>query len=441
MAPQRPLLQAARVAESAAGADAGRVPWLLSVQRDTLDLWQLGTAARGGGARGTAVEGGLINAAVQPLHMARLANKGGRHVLAAALAPDGRYLAYSDTAGVKCLRLSEQLGTDAIPVPHLGLAPVHLPAAAAAPARLLAFRPGSAQLLAAGMDGTVRLVDLAAAESESAGAPRSKDGDGGGDGSMVLLRALHDLRYKPHARRDRGRSAARWALPPLELMAPSPDGRWLAAVVRGRVQLLNLATGRLVQLPPVVPEGQLPVTALRFLPSGSRLVAATSAQQGSGVAHQLALYDVEAGVHSEWSLALQQGAGSGGGAAGAQPGLPPRLRCMPGLLVHVSPRPGMPHAALLQSAAALCQLDVACPLSQEPRGGGGGAGGGRKQRRAHKPVPLNGAPGENGRLLYGDKVLLFAEYIGPSALLLVERTWEEAWADVPAPLQRHRFGS
>lgn len=219
--------------------------------------------------------------------------------------------------------------------------------------------------------------------------------------------------------------------------------RWLAVVVHQRIHLISLqGHSRVVgQLPPVVADAQLPITALAFLPGSKVLVAATSALHGPASQHQLAAYDVEKQQHTEWSL--RAGSGPGAGQNGVQQRLPARLRGLPGIVVQAAARPGAAAStsAVLQTAHALCQLDVARPLAREAVGLGAGLGRGKRRRLLQKPAPTNTPAGENSRVVHGEKVLLHAQFIGPRSLLLVEHTWEEAWKEIAPPVYRHRFGT
>ena len=236
--PQLPILQAARSpaaggGSAAAAAEAGgsgsqreqQAPWLLCVQRNEIDLWALPEAALPA-QLGPAAEGGFLEPSSAPEYLLRIAVQSGRHVTAAALSPDGRWLAYSDAQRVSCFALQERLADDTVPDDHVMPSALQLPADLP-PACHLAFRPGTTELLASSADGTLRVMDLAALQQRQAegGGSSSGDEDGGEGEAVQAVRALHDLQYKSSLRRDRLRSAARRLMPLVELLTVSPDGR------------------------------------------------------------------------------------------------------------------------------------------------------------------------------------------------------------------------
>ena len=239
--PQLPILQAARspaaagtaaaaAAEPGSGSGSQReqqAPWLLCVQRNEIDLWALPDAALPA-QLGAPAEGGFLEPSSAPQHLLRIAVQSGRHVAAAALSPDGRFLAYSDAQRVSCYALEQRPADDTVPDDHVMPSAVRLPADLP-PACHLAFRPGTTELLASSADGTLRILDVAALhqrQQDGGSGSSGSDDEGGGEGEAVqAVRALHDLQYKSSLRRDRLRSAARRLMPLVELLAVSPDGR------------------------------------------------------------------------------------------------------------------------------------------------------------------------------------------------------------------------
>lgn len=235
--PQMPVLQAARTpaaagaAAAAAAAEPGssssqqeqQAPWLLCAQRNEVDVWALPGAALPA-QLGPPAEGGFLEPASAPEHLLRIAVQSGRHVVAAALSADGRWLAYSDAQRVSCFALEERPADDVVPDDHVMPSALRLPADLP-PACQLAFRPGTTELLASSADGTVRILDLAALQQQQQQAGGGSDDEGGEGEAVQTVRALHDLQYKSSLRRDRLRSVARRLMPLVELLAVSPDGR------------------------------------------------------------------------------------------------------------------------------------------------------------------------------------------------------------------------
>lgn len=440
--PQAPLLQAAR-----GGAEpAAQAPWLLCAQRNEVDVWQLPASAAPVQAQvGPPAEGILLSPSTAPVHLLRLLVQSGRHVAAAALSPCGRWLAYSDAQRVSAFALEEREADEVVPDDHVMPEPLSLPADLP-PACHLAFRPGTAQLVAAAADGTLRLVDLAALPPAASGGAPPED-------AVQALRAVHDLQYKSSLRRDRQRSAARRLMPLVELMAVSPDGRcarvwrrrglhatalacllphawltgppaplpsparsWLAAVVRQRLHLVSLTSSKLAHSLPPLAEPQPAITAVAFTADSTQLVAAAAS-------HQLGVYSVASGQPSEW---MQAHGGS----------LPSKLLRMPGAIAGIASSPAAPASLFLASSEACCHLDLGQPVD----GGGEGEGGGRKRRR-QKPALASEPPGGNCRMIYCSDPVLHAAYLGPEALLVVERAWADVHKSITAPLYRHRYGT
>jgi U3 small nucleolar RNA-associated protein 4 len=404
--PQPPLAGVARPPLPPGEADGGEAPpaWLLCAQRHTLDLWELGdaeAAAAPGAAAAPPAEGALLPPGDPPEHLLRLSLTAGRHVVAAAISADGRWLACSDASRLACFALEQRGASEEVPEAHVVPVPLPLPRDLP-PAAHLAFRPATHQLLALASDGTLRIVDMEAAaqrQRAEAGVPNGlhhgeggADG-GGGAGGVVTVRALHDLQYKSSQRRERQRSAARRLWPLVELAAVSPDGAWLAAVVRQRVHLLSLASHKLGAALPPLAEPQPPLTALAFTADSAEVAVAAAS-------HQVATYGVASGQPSAWTAAH-------GGS------LPPKLLRMPGAIRSIASCPAAPSSLFLASSEACCHLDTAAPLEGEEGGGGG------RKRRRQKPVLASEPPGANCRMIYCADPVLHAAYLAPRSLLVV----------------------
>jgi U3 small nucleolar RNA-associated protein 4 len=278
-----------------------------------------------------------------------------------------------------------------------GVFPAELPAAA-----FLAFQPGTGALVSVATDGIVRLVDLPGGGDDAGGAA---------PGAVVAIRELHDLRYKMWYKRDRARSAARRAAPAVALAALSPDGLWLAASVHGRVQLLGLASHRVVaQLAPAAEHS--PLAALAFTADAAAVVAVAAC-------NRVAAFSVPGGQPTEWT---QRHAGS----------LPHRLLDLPGPVAGVAGSPAGAAAVLLFSPHAVCHVDMSKAPGQE-------AAGGRKRRA--RGAAAASPPGLNCRALYCADPVLLVQPVGRGEVLVVERAWEEVWRGLPPPLYRHRYGT
>ena len=174
-----------------------------------------------------------------PVHLARISNKSGRHILAAALSPDGRMLAFSDVYHLKTFDIAPQMAA-ASPAsqPGISVGRRQLPDASL-PAHHLVFAAGD-RLLAVNAGGHISVVDTAGRKvlrSFSEAAPSDQYGDA-----------------------VPGRTACEQQQQHVAALAVSGDGRWAAAGGRGAVQLFSLVDlqhrGRLL-LPDEVPAHQI----------------------------------------------------------------------------------------------------------------------------------------------------------------------------------------
>lgn len=469
--PQRPLCHVSTPPESPVPAQLDRrrgahaqqqqqqQPRLLCSQRNQVDLWQLGSPATAavaaaakvsGGGSGAAEEGVMLPPAAPPLHLARFAAKGGSFLTASALSPDGSRVAFSDAHRVHAFQLAERplppeggaAGGALPPSPQPTVAPLHLPAELP-PASHLAFLPGgSVSLVACALDGTLRIVHHGGPEGDAGGGSDPQDqGDstaaaGAAGGNVHVIRDIHNLRHKVWAKRDRHRSAARRFAPAVDLMAVSPDGRWLALAARQRAYLLDLHSPKpsATQLPPAS-DPPAPFTALAFSADSSLLLAASAAAPANppkvaipraGTGCQLTVYDVATGQHSEWAQAHGQE-------------LSQHLRACQGPVRGISSCPTAPCSFLLFSHAVLFHVDTSKPLSLNPYSLV--AGGGKRRRGPSRPLQTTTPAGENCRQLLAEDPLLHVQHLGGGAVLVVERPWADVWAHLPAPVYRHRYGT
>lgn len=172
-----------------------------------------------------------------PVHLARIANRSGRHILAAAISRDGSRVAFSDAVSTRLLSVTG--ATSTVATNHVGChlngggsgsgggggvsfrrqpLPDGLPSA-----HLLCFGAAASQLMAASADGTIAVVDLEAQRvvcrfPASARAPRDEAASGGGGGGQAARAALQ---------------------PPLAALAVSPAGDMLAAAGPGAVHFFR----------------------------------------------------------------------------------------------------------------------------------------------------------------------------------------------------------
>ena len=443
--PQRPIIHAAPAVHPP-HTDAAE-PWLMAAALNKVDIWRLSRpavpAARSSSAGELPIEGDRLPLQSLPLHLLRIVNRSGDILTAAAMSPNGRYVAYSDAHRLRCFTLSSSAplldGLDEVAaaaaiamMPKMEVTPVVLPSDFP-PALHLFFKPESDALVAIAVDGTVRVAKLSELERSPAGAGGASREESGNDsegedndkeeekkegkersGAIHLIRDLHDLRYKMWYKRDRARSAARRAAPAVEFAALSPDGKLLAAAVRGRVHLLPLEGHKIAAaIPP--PGEHTPLAALGFTPDGNTLVIVTAA-------NQVVAYQIPTGVPSEWSVQNPPEA------------LPRRLLTLPGPIYGITASPASPSSVLLFSSDAVCHVDLAAPVSPEPSG---------KKRRQRETAGVRTATpaGENCRALYCSDPVLHVGGLGGGDVVVVERPWREVHAGLAPPMYRHRYGT
>lgn len=204
-------------------------------------------------------------------HLARISNKSGSHILAAAVSPDGTRVAFSDANQLRVLDVTTQEAAvdSGSGSGRLQISVVRRPLPdGTLPAHQLQFAPDG-RLLASAADGTVSVLDLddspsllaSFAEPASSGADAgggsaaaaarqqlqpaaaalAVTGGGGGlaaaaSGSQVHLYSLADLTYRGRVLLHGDTAVA---------MAFTPDGSMLAVATAGKaVHVFDVATRR-----------------------------------------------------------------------------------------------------------------------------------------------------------------------------------------------------
>lgn len=150
----------------------------------------------------------------EPLHLARINNKNGHHVLAAAISADGSRIAFSDTHQTRVLHVNEaSAASPSNRAPHSQLSFTRQQLREALPpAHHLSFGSKGSLALSAS-DGAVSILDLHSGVVSAKFPPPVRPPAGGGNGRMVAASL-----------------AAREALlPPLAALSVSPAGDMAAA--------------------------------------------------------------------------------------------------------------------------------------------------------------------------------------------------------------------
>lgn len=394
---------------------------LMAAQGNAIDIWRLSRPStealfhhgieRNCPLSTAAIEGEKILPKSSPVHMIKIINKTGNFITAAAFSPDEKFLAYSDAYRTLCfaidapsasLNIDEAKESTTATTTGLHIKPIQLPEDIP-PAVALHFRPSTNELICLSIDGIIHTITmpLVSIPPSSHGLTASV---------RHVNRELHDLRYKMWYKRDRTRSAARRLMPPVELIALSFDGTWLAGVVRRRIHLIAMESHRIAAS--VTPhDDRSIVSAVGFTPD-SRYLAVVS------TTNDISAYEIPSGHPSAWS---ERHASM----------LPRRLLTLPGPLTGMSPSPASSSALLIYSSEAVCHVDVAAPLTPDPQESK------RRQRRSMGASPA----GQNARTMYCSDPVLYVQTIGAGEVLLVERAWRDVHATVAAPMYRHRYGT
>lgn len=424
-------------------------PWLLVANRNEVDIWKLGSPAqRSSQSREeVVVEGALVPPRAVQQHLVHLVNRNGDFINAIACSSGGEYVAFADTKSLRCLKISvEDLqsggGEEKVSVSTVALQPSNnvsntnkgslkgsLP-----PAAFLTFRPGHPSvLIAVAPDGLVRIVDTRDPQKQS------------------TIRDLHDLRFKMWYKRDRSRSQARRLAPAITLCKVSPfDGKWLAAVVRNRIYLLDLDTNKIssqILFSGGSSEQRGTSNTAANMPHANEQVASIAFSKWNGTQvllvcttrNHVSMYDCATGQPTAWTL--KHPADS----------MPSRLVNFPGPIIGIVPIPRDEDDAtvVLYSNHAMCHIDFSVPLSNEPSAGRELTAMERraKPRREYQEKQreefqdLEPPTGENCRIVRNLNPILHVAKVGDGELLVVERSWAEVMANIAAPLYRHRFGT
>lgn len=415
---------------------------LLCAQDDRVDVWQVGSTPLSGSedqAGVPIIEGHVIDLTAAPRHIARICVSGAGRVSAAAIAPDGRYVAVTSGPGaalrVYQLPAEQQQQGGAQPVSP---APVHRVPCASALNGVTAVAVSNSYVLTANTQGQVCVHQLPSA-TDSAEDSAAKQGKIETVAQCSVLGT--DDRVQPSKAKG-GLAGPSWAgyIPAVNRLCVSPDGKGVAAATAAGVVLLSLTTGRdggvtlqrtgSVQLP-----SDAPVTAMCLSPDGALVGVALAS------AHLLVI-DVAARRPTAWSLHNREGIAT---CVARLPGTPSGVTFSPSgqqILVH--------------SSGGFCVFDLArpveVPLGQDfkrrrgpakPQDGPQSVAGAgpvvdhmaRGQQRGQQ------AAGANGRAMLLSDPVAFVSFLGDKELLALEKPWEDVLATLPPPVFRHRYGN
>ena len=390
--PQQPHLELAPAAPS--------TPRLLCQQKECVDIWQLGrAAAQGGEVPGR--EGDLVPLEVRPAHLARITKKGSEHIFCSSIAPDGRWVAYSDVYETRLFQLTgcgecgepaaaaqRGRGLGAAEVGGAGVSSVELPVAVTSACCMTFARAGEeTRLLLANFKGKLLVVKPGAGEVE-----RQFD-------MLPLLQSPGDSLALPVSR-----------------MCVSPGGGTLAVVLQNRaVVLVDLSDHHTIG---VLKSPQL-ITAVAFNATGDKVYVGTISQEQS-----LVVFDVgtcapcrESRPHCE---ALSE-----------------RVRLMKGRVSGFAPHPELASSVVAFTESGFCHVDFSKPVKAS-----NGGDSERKRKRTRNQLDVRCClPGQNVRVLPLEDPCLHMSFLSGDAALIVECPWTRALQSAPEPIFRRRYAA
>ena len=353
---------------------------------------------------------------MHPVHLAQVSCSSRAHVTSVAVSGDGKYIACSDIHSLKCIELLDSGYTNdadgsVVPIVHpddytshtRGMKMVPLPHHASTQGIVhMEFIPHSDSLVLCIHDGTIRVIE-------------SVKND---DVSDVVIRDVHDLRYKTWFKKDEGKSSARRECPMIDVVSMSTTGQYIALTVRNRVFILSLQNRRIMtQIPSIntVKSGGL-VAAMEFLEDDLLIAIATS----SG---EIGLFDVSSG--DMCALVGQDVA---------------RMHDLDldSPVIGMTATSASSRSVMVYTANALCHVNLGARLLDESI---------EAQKLGRRPRDKKlklgygkAATGRNCRVLPSQHPLLFVQYSDPNNLIVIQKPWEHVWKSKMAPLARHTYG-
>ncbi|XP_030138411.4 U3 small nucleolar RNA-associated protein 4 homolog [Taeniopygia guttata] len=333
-----------------------------------LELWRLGSTEE------TGKDGEVLPLCRMPEHLLQLKSKGPEHIYCSSVSPCGTWLGYSTASRFQLYRV--HCDGDGVSLSKVPKVPKLLP-----PAYQLQFSAGSDSLFVASARGSVHVFQLL---------------EPGG------CKHLHTLRPPS------GCSEA------VYLLAPSADGRWLAAVSGDwAIHIYNL---KCFKHHCMVPRYDCAVSALAIHPTTNNLVIAYSDQQ-------LSEFSIPEKQYTGWSRAVQSR------------GLHRLWLERDSPITHITFNPKNASHILLHDTFLLCVLDKSLPLPDD--------GAILMNQSTLKQLPETARK----RQLHAFKIckkfqpLLFMDLLDKNCLVVVERPIMDFKTQLPQPVQQKKFGT
>ncbi|CAH9053705.1 unnamed protein product [Cuscuta europaea] len=338
--------------------------------------------------------------------VARIKCKASRKITCSTISPSGEFLAYSDHVKPSLLELNRTGSGKVSWNVNKRQLPLELPFA-----HSMVFSPDSSQLMIAGCDRRIYVVDFGNMKVVHVFTPCSKD---------------YDEELPPTE-------------PPITRMFTSSDGQWLAAVsCFGDIYIFNLEIQRqhwfISRL-----DGSS-VTAGGFTPRNSNvLILSTSS-------NQVYAFDVEAKQLGEWSMKHTFS-------------LPRSYQEFPGEVIGLSfPPSANSSTVIVYSPRAMCVIDFGMPVevddtskltnSQEMllrKIQNGTPLNGKLKRKRSKGMPEleSQCCGRNNFIFSAFKdPVLFLGHLSKSSVLVIDKPWIQVVKSLDStPIHRHIFGT
>ncbi|TDL28747.1 WD40 repeat-like protein [Rickenella mellea] len=350
------------------------------------------------------------------------------NLLASAISNDGKWLAVSDLYESKLFSMThEENGLRPKKVKEFGeCLAAHLPKSAFTGASALGFSADSSKLvLATASSSFVLVIDLGAGDVRPQvlrkfDQHRSSHAIAGDRAIKNIPGADFEMSDGEEEADDTQRTAV------ISRMAFSNDGQWLATTDSNcRTQVFNMDA---VQHHCIIPSMPQPVQAMSFDPSSPGTLILGLAN------NKIEIFDVETRRFPEWSRQLCTS-------------VPQRFTHLHDPITGVTFDPtGGQKYALFWGATWLCKVVLDAPV---------GWGGFSKKRRRESKAPPQAPPPQpaeagvmgtdmeesNFKVVTRYRPLLFADFLGPGELLVVERPILDILATLPPAYFKPKYGS
>lgn len=327
--------------------------------------------------------------------LARLKSKGSRKIISSAASTNGTLLAYSDCVRPCLFALKHKSGKK-YTLDKLEL-PKGLPCS-----QSMMFTVDSSNLILAGRDGKIYVIDIETREISNVFHPTRK-----ADATKVSSRES-----------------------PVTKMFLSVDGQWLAAVnCFGDIYVFNLEVQRQHWFISRMNGGS--VTSGGFCPKNNALVITTSK-------NEVYVFDVEAKQLGEWSKRYTHH-------------LPRSFQEFPGEVIGLSFPPQSSSIVVVYSTRAMCLIDFGLPVIEDvqlPNRSTGPAektdaqkGTKIKQKRKAHNEELKQENKNNFNFFAFKEPVLFVGHLLDGSILVVEKRWMDVVEGFGAPVHRHIYGT